>query len=89
VSVPLQFNGEQNVGPTDQTRFVLNVQPVMPFTVNEKMNLINVLVAKLATFGPFPASYQVGFGIFPVHPDVGPTSKLRAAIVLLFPRARR
>jgi len=50
---------------------------------------INVLVAKLATFGPFPASYQAGLGVFPVHPDIGPTWKLRAAIVLLFPRARR
>jgi hypothetical protein len=230
VSVPFQFNWEQNVGPSKLTRFVLNVQPVMPFTVNEKVNLIvrliapfisqppltesgtatfgmgdittsffvapsktgkfiwgagpvivlpstsdpalgsgkwslgptiialkqagemtvgalwnqtwsfagdddradvnqmflqpflsyqathtltltvqsemtanwkapnnddtwtvpiNVVVAKLATFGPFPASYQAGLGVFPVHPDVGPTWKLRAAIVLLFPRARR
>lgn len=230
VSVPFQFNWEQDVGPSDQTRFILNVQPVMPFTVNEKMNLIvrliapfisqppltesgsatfgmgdittsfflspskpgrfiwgagpvivlpstsdpalgsgkwslgptiialkqtgeltvgalwnqtwsfagdddrtdvnqmflqpffsyqathtltltlqsemtanwevpndddmwtipiNVVVSKLATFGPFPASYQASIGAFPVHPDIGPTWKLRAAIVLLFPRARR
>ena len=230
VSVPFQFNWEQNVGPSKLTRFVLNVQPVMPFTVNERVNLIvrliapfisqpplatggtatfgmgdittsvffapstpgkliwgagpvivlpstsdpalgsgkwslgptivalkqtgevsfgalwnqtwsfagdenrpdvnqmflqpflsyqathsltltvqsemtanwnapndddtwtipiNVVAAKLATFGPFPASYQAGFGVFPVHPDIGPTWKLRAAIVLLFPRARR
>jgi hypothetical protein len=26
VSLPFQFNWEQNVGPNDQTRFVLNVQ---------------------------------------------------------------
>jgi len=39
--------------------------------------------------GPFPASYQAGLGVFPVHPDIGPTWKLRAAIVLLSPRARR
>ena len=230
VSVPFQFNWEQNVGPSKLTRFVLNVQPVVPFTVNEKVNLIvrliapfisqppltesgtatfgmsdittsffvapskpgkfiwgvgpvivlpstsdpapgsgkwslgptiialkqageltvgalwnqtwsfagdddradvnqmflqpfvsyqathtltltaqsemtanwsapndddtwtipiNVVVSKLATFGPFPASYQVGLGVFPVHPDVGPTWKLRSAIVLLFPRAPR
>ena len=50
---------------------------------------INVVVSKLATFGPFPAGYQVGGGVFPVHPDVGPTWKLRSAVVLLFPRARR
>jgi len=230
VSVPFQFNWEQNVGPSKLTRFVLNVQPVMPFSMNAKVNLIvrliapfisqppltqsgaatfgmgdittsffvspsksakliwgagpvivlpstsdpalgsgkwslgptivalkqageltvgalwnqtwsfagddnradvnqmflqpflsyqathtvtltvqsemtanwdapndddtwtipiNVVVSKLATFGPFPASYQAGLGVFPVHPDIGPTWKLRTAIVLLFPRARR
>src|SRR5262249_12013629 len=40
VSLPFQFNWEQNVGPHDQTRFVLNVQPVMPFALNPKVNLI-------------------------------------------------
>jgi hypothetical protein len=35
VSVPFQFNWEQNVGPSDLTRFIPNVQPVMPFSVNE------------------------------------------------------
>jgi len=230
VSVPFQFNWEQNVGPSKLTRFVLNVQPVMPFSMNANVNLIvrliapfisqppltqsgaatfgmgdittsffvspsksakliwgagpvivlpstsdpalgsgkwslgptivalkqageltvgalwnqtwsfagddnradvnqmflqpflsyqathtvtltvqsemtanwdapndddtwtipiNVVVSKLATFGPFPASYQAGLGVFPVHPDIGPTWKLRTAIVLLFPRARR
>lgn len=39
VSVPFQFNWEQNVGPNDQTRFVLNVQPVMPFSLNDNWNL--------------------------------------------------
>src|SRR5262245_11688614 len=227
VSVPFQFNWEQNVGPSELTRFVLNVQPVMPFTVNPDVNLIvrliaplisqpplvegglpssgigdittsffispskstrliwgagpvivlpstseptlgagkwsagptivalkqagpwtvgalwnqvwsfsgdpsrtdvnqmflqpfvsyqathtitltgqsemtanwevdddrwtvpiNVIVSKLSSFGTFPASYQVGFGAFPVHPDIGPSWKIRAAIVILLPRAR-
>ena len=35
VSVPLQFNWEQNVGPSELTRFILNVQPVMPFEINK------------------------------------------------------
>jgi hypothetical protein len=227
VSVPFQFNWEQNVGPSKLTRFILNIQPVMPLTVNENVNLIvrvisplisqpplfaggsatfgigdittsffispskstrliwgagpvtvlpstseqtlgsgkwsagptivalkqtgpwtvgalwnqvwsfsgdptrddvnqmflqpfvsyqathtvtltvqsettanwevdddrwtipiNVLVAKLSSFGTFPASYQVGFGVFPVHPDIGPSWKIRAAIVILLPRRR-
>lgn len=228
VSVPFQFNWEQNVGPSDLTRFILNVQPVMPFSVNEDVNLIarviaplisqpplvedgeptfgigdlttsffvsparskrmiwgagpvfvlpstseptlgsgkwsagptivalkqagpwtvgalwnqvwsfsgdatrpdvnqmflqpfvsyqatrtitltaqsettanwevdderwtvpiNVIVSKLSSFGTFPASYQVGFGAFAVHPEIGPSWKLRAAIVILLPRAKR
>ena len=228
VSVPFQFNWEQNVGPSDLTRFILNVQPVMPFSVNEDVNLIvrviaplisqpplvadgeptfgigdvttsffvspskskrmiwgagpvfvlpstsepplgagkwsagptivalkqagpwtvgalwnqvwsfsgdatrpdvnqmflqpfvsyqttqtvtltaqsettanwevdddrwtvpiNFVVAKLSSFGSFPASYQLGFGAFAVHPEVGPSWKLRAAIVILLPRAKR
>jgi hypothetical protein len=229
VSVPFQFNWEQNVGPNELTRFVLNVQPVMPFTMTDNLNLIvrmiaplisqpplfdggvaafgmgdittsffvspskstrliwgagpvvvlpstseptlgsgkwsagptivalkqqgpwtigalwnqvwsfsgdtsrtdvnqmflqpfasyqaartitltlqsemtanwnadeddstwtipiNFIVSKLSSFGTFPASYQVGFGAFPVHPDVGPSWKVRAAIVLLLPRSR-
>jgi hypothetical protein len=47
---------------------------------------INVLVAKLSTFGVFPASYQLGVGTFPVHPQIGPSWKVRGAIVVLLPR---
>ncbi len=226
VSVPFQFNWEQGVGPNEQTRFILNVQPVMPFQLNEDWNLIarviaplvsqpplfdggdatfgigdilasfffspsgsgltwgvgpvlslpstteptlgtekwsagptvvalkqsgpwtygvlwnqiwsfsgnsersdvnqmflqpfvayntknrwtftlqsettanweadedkwtvpiNVLLAKLSSFGPFPASYQFGFGVFAEHPETGPSWKIRSAIVLLLPRRK-
>lgn len=226
VSVPFQFNWEQNVGPHEQTRFILNVQPVMPFAITKDWNLIarvivplvsqpslfeggnptfgisDVLtsfffspsgggftwgvgpaislpstseptlgtgkwsagptvvvlkqsgpwtyralwnqiwsfsgdssrgdvnqmflqpflayqathtvtlsllsestanwevddgrwtvpiilsVAKLSSFGAFPASYQVGFGAFAAHPDTGPSWKIRGAIVILLPRRR-
>jgi hypothetical protein len=47
---------------------------------------INVLAAKLSSFGPFPASYQFGFGVFAAHPEIGPSWKIRSAIVLLLPR---
>jgi hypothetical protein len=50
---------------------------------------INVIVSKLSSFGTFPASYQLGVGAFPVHPDAGPSWKVRGAIVVLLPRARR
>lgn len=40
VSIPFQFNWEEGVGEQDATRFVLNVQPVVPFELNDKWNLI-------------------------------------------------
>jgi hypothetical protein len=49
---------------------------------------LNVVFAKLSSFGPFPASYQFGAGVYLEHPDVGPEWKLRGAIVLLLPRKK-
>jgi hypothetical protein len=49
---------------------------------------INVPLGKLSSFGTFPASYQLGFGGFVAHPDVGPSWKLRGAVVILLPRRR-
>ena len=49
---------------------------------------INVLFAKLSSFGTFPASYQLGFGGFGKHPAIGPSWKIRGAIVILLPRRR-
>jgi hypothetical protein len=49
---------------------------------------VNLVVAKLSSFGPFPASSQFGFGVFAAHPEVGPSWKIRSAIVILLPRTR-
>jgi hypothetical protein len=49
---------------------------------------INFLVNKLATFGPFPASYQIGVGGFVAHPDLGPSWKIRSTIIILLPKRR-
>lgn len=40
ISVPFQNNWDFNVGPAEDTRYLLNFQPVMPFSLNEKWNLI-------------------------------------------------
>ena len=47
---------------------------------------INLVFAKLSSFGAFPASYQLGVGGFAAHPSIGPSWKIRGAIVLLLPR---
>src|SRR6187397_3082569 len=52
VSVPFQFNWEQNAGPDKQTRFILNVQPVMPFTLTPRVNLIARVIVPFVSQPP-------------------------------------
>lgn len=41
-SIPLQFNYDANIGPRDDgKRYTLNIQPVIPFELNDKWNLIS------------------------------------------------
>jgi hypothetical protein len=40
ISVPFQSNLNFNIGPADRTQSVLNVQPVIPFSVSKDWNLI-------------------------------------------------
>ncbi len=55
ISVPLQNNLLYNVGPGDGFRETTNIQPVIPFELNEHWNLISRTV--------LPVTYQEG--IFP------------------------
>jgi hypothetical protein len=40
ISVPFQENANLNVGPYDHTQNVVNIQPVIPFSLNSDWNLI-------------------------------------------------
>ncbi len=40
ISLPFQNNTNFGIGPDDETQNILNIQPVWPFTLNEKWNLI-------------------------------------------------
>ena len=41
-SLPLQFNQDKNIGLTDQgERSLVNIQPVIPFTLNDEWNIIS------------------------------------------------
>lgn len=51
-SVPFQFNWENGIGAPDRTRFILNIQPVMPFELNDKVNLIVRIVAPIVSQPP-------------------------------------
>lgn len=48
ISVPFQFNYDQNIGPVDDgDRLVVNIQPVIPMTLNEDWNLISRTIVPL------------------------------------------
>ena len=40
ISLPFQNNTNFGIGPDDETQNILNIQPVWPFSINEKWNLI-------------------------------------------------
>lgn len=42
ISVPLQYNYDEEIGPErDGTKSTLNIQPVAPFSINERWNVIS------------------------------------------------
>jgi len=40
ISVPIQPNFDFGIGPSDGTRMLMNIQPVIPLSISEKTNLI-------------------------------------------------
>jgi hypothetical protein len=63
VSIPFQMNWDQGVGPNDQTRFVLNVQPVMPFTLNSNWNMITRVIVPLVSQPVLAPGGTATFGV--------------------------
>lgn len=49
ISVPFQFNYDSGYGPNDGHRATLNIQPVIPFSLNEEWNLISRTILPLIT----------------------------------------
>jgi hypothetical protein len=47
ISMPFQFNYDQNIGPEDGERWTLNIQPVIPIELNEDWNLISRTILPL------------------------------------------
>jgi hypothetical protein len=65
ISVPLQFNYDQDIGPVDDgDRWLLNVQPVIPFSLNNEWNLISRTILPVVHQSDiFPgAGTQTGIG---------------------------
>lgn len=64
ISVPLQYNYDENFGRNDEgSKSVLNIQPVAPFSLNEKWNLITRTIIPLVDTDNVPlGSSETGLG---------------------------
>ena len=80
ISVPFQMNYDQNIGAAeDGTRFTINLQPVVPFELNEQWNLISrTIIPFISQNDIFPgAGSQTGISdiaqtfFFSPHPGPG------------------
>tara|TARA_R100000027_G_scaffold52103_6_gene40894 strand:+ start:12712 stop:13584 length:873 start_codon:yes stop_codon:yes gene_type:complete len=68
ISVPFQNNFNYGVGPNDATQWVLNVQPVIPITLNEDWNLITRTIVPVIN-QPSPApGVGSAFGLGDINP---------------------
>ncbi len=63
VSIPLQNNTNFNVGPEGKTQNILNIQPVIPFTLNQDWNVITRTIAPLIWQPPLSAGGDSTFGL--------------------------
>ena len=63
ISIPLQNNTNFNVGPQNGTQNVLNIQPVVPFTLNADWNLITRTILPLIWQPEFAPGQGSRFGL--------------------------
>ncbi|MBP1844160.1 hypothetical protein J2046_002418 [Rhizobium petrolearium] len=80
ISVPFQFNYDHGYGPDDGDRGLVNVQPVIPFSINDEWNLISRTIVPITWQNDIagPSGEQFGLGdvvqsffLSPVKPTEG------------------
>ena len=96
ISVPFQFNWDNKIGPEDDgRRYLLNIQPVIPFSLNPQWNLISRTILPVVYQSDLlpGAGSQFGLGdtvqslfFSPAQPTAGGLI-WGAGPVLLFPTA--
>jgi hypothetical protein len=70
ISVPFQNNFNFGIGPNDATQWILNVQPVIPITLNKDWNLITRTIMPIIN-QPSPApGIGSAFGLDDINPTV-------------------
>jgi hypothetical protein len=63
VSVPIQYNWDAGVGYQDGTRTVLNIQPVVPFDLNDDWNLIGRWIMPFVSQPSLAPGLESTFGL--------------------------
>ncbi len=63
ISVPFQNNTNFHYGPLDETQNILNIQPVIPITLNENWNIITRTIAPLIWQPAFVPGDSTVFGL--------------------------
>jgi hypothetical protein len=62
ISVPFQNNTDFGIGPDDRTRNTLNIQPVIPISLNENLNLITRTIIPIMSQPVGPSESEFGLG---------------------------
>lgn len=62
ISVPFQNNTDFGIGPYDRTRNTLNIQPVIPLTLNENLNLITRTIIPIMSQPVGQSDNEFGLG---------------------------
>lgn len=63
VSVPFQFNWNSGYGTEDGSQFLLNIQPVIPFSLNQDWNVISRTIVPVIDQDAFFPTTQSEFGL--------------------------
>ena len=63
ISLPFQMNWDSRVGPDEDTRNTLNIQPVMPFKLNDDWYLVARLIMPVVSRPPLTAGGETKFGL--------------------------
>jgi len=64
ISVPFQGNYDSGYGPNDGSKYTINIQPVIPFTLNEDWNIISRTILPVVWQNDIagPSGSQFGLG---------------------------
>ncbi|WP_147707694.1 neuromedin U [Microvirga massiliensis] len=69
ISLPFQNNFNFNVGPHKQLQNILNIQPVVPISLNQDWNLITRWIAPVIAQPPLTITGDREFGLGDINPS--------------------